>query len=88
MLEGKAADVRVETLAWYKTAKEADWTDMLAVQRDFRDADMIGRLLVFNIRRNRYRLIVFPVFRRKTLYMKAMLDHKEYDKGDWKKKWP
>ena len=44
--------------------------------------------MVFNIRGNRYRLIVYPVFSRHKLYVKALLTHQEYDKGDWKKKWP
>jgi mRNA interferase HigB len=88
LIASKSKNVQAEALAWYRTAKITDWKDLLAVQRDFRDADMVEKLLVFNIRRNRYRLIVFPAFTRHTLYIKALLDHKEYDKGDWKTKWP
>ena len=52
------------------------------------DADFAGGLLVFNIRQNRFRLIVPPVFSRQTLYIKALLDHKTYDRKEWVNKWP
>ncbi len=80
-------DVRDELLAWYSTAKEADWDNFLAVQQTFKDADMVSGLLVFDIRRNRFRLIVYPVFSRRKLYIKALLTHKEYDRKNWVTKW-
>ncbi len=88
LMDGKAKDVKEEALAWYSIAVKAEWKSLADVRETFADADMVGELLVFNIRHNRYRLIVYPAFRRLTLYVKALLDHREYDKGDWKKKWP
>jgi mRNA interferase HigB len=88
LLKGKSRDVQTEALAWYAVARGADWNSFAAVRKQFADADLVGKLLVFNIRQNRYRLIVYPVFPRRRLYIKALLDHKEYDKGDWKNKWP
>jgi mRNA interferase HigB len=88
LLKGKSKDVEVEALAWFHIARAAEWKNFPEVRQTFADADLVGRLLVFNIRRNRYRLIVYPVFSRLKLYVKALLTHKEYDKGDWKKKWP
>ena len=88
LLEGKSKDVKTEALAWYAIAKASEWRNFLAVQKDFPDVDLINGLLVFNIRQNRYRLIVYPVFSRLKLYIKALLTHKEYDREDWKSKWP
>src|ERR1035437_1726446 len=48
-----------EALAWYSTAKGSDWASFAAVRGTFPDADLVSGLLVFNIRRNRYRLIVY-----------------------------
>ena len=87
LLERKSKDIQTEVLAWY-AARAADWDSLRAVRNQFADADLVGNLLVFNIRRNRYRLIVYPAFSRRKLYVKALLDHKEYDRGDWKTKWP
>jgi len=46
---------------------------------------MVGDKAVFDIAQNRYRLIAFVSYRRQALYVKAILSHKEYDKGAWKK---
>ena len=88
LLEDRPKDARHETLAWYWVAKRADWSSFAAVRKSFRDADLVNGLLVFNIRQNRYRLIVYPVFSRRKLYIKALLTHSEYMREDWKKKWP
>lgn len=46
---------------------------------------MVGDLAIFNIRGNRYRLIVRMAFRTKRVYVKEFLTHAEYDKGGWKR---
>ena len=88
LIQDKSKDVQEEALVWYQTAKSADWDSFGAVREDFPDADLVESLLVFNIRHNRYRLIVYPAFSRRKLYVKALLSHKEYDRKDWESKWP
>lgn len=88
MVAGLAKDVQQEAFAWYSVARSANWRDLNAVRMQFPDADLVNGLLVFNIRHNRYRLIVFPVFARKKLYIKALMTHKEYSREEWKKRWP
>lgn len=88
LLQDKSEDVRREALAWYAMAKGSDWADVAGVRTSVPDVDLVNELLVFNIRRNRYRLIVYPVFSRRKLYIKALLTHKEYDRKEWKKQWP
>ena len=43
-----------------------------------------GEKTVFNIAKNRFRLIAFVSFRTGIVYIKEILSHKEYDKGRWK----
>jgi mRNA interferase HigB len=88
LLQGKPHDVQKEVLAWYLLAKGANWSTFAAVRETFPDVDFVGGLLVFNIRHNRYRLIVYPVFARRKLYLKALLTHKEYDTKEWQHQWP
>jgi mRNA interferase HigB len=88
LLAGKPKDVQWEAIAWYKVARSADWDSFGSVRTQFPDADLVNGLLVFNIRFNRYRLIVFPVFSRRKLYLKALLTHKEYMREEWKTQWP
>jgi len=88
LLQNKSEDLRKEALAWYAMAKNSDWADFAAIRSSVPGVDFVAGLLVFNIRRNRYRLIVYPVFSRRKLYIKALLTHKEYDRKEWKKQWP
>ena len=55
------------------------------VRRDFQDVDQVGRVLVFNIRHNTYRLIAKVDYRSRLLMVKDLLTHKQYEKGAWRK---
>jgi mRNA interferase HigB len=87
--EAKRLKVDSETAAlltaWFLSARKARWTRLADVRSDFPSVDQVGRALVFNIRQNRYRLIVRHSFPKQKLYVKALLTHKEYDREEWKK---
>jgi mRNA interferase HigB len=84
-LKGKASDVVDESRAWFRAARAASWQSLEEVRRSFPDADQVGEALIFNIRGNRYRLIVTHTFPKNNLYVKALLTHKEYDRKEWMK---
>ena len=46
--------------------------------------DKVGSLHVFNIGGNKIRLIGGVHYASQRLYIKQILDHREYDKGHWK----
>jgi mRNA interferase HigB len=71
--------------SWFKTATTAHWGSIRDVRLSFPDADQVGEALVFNIRGNRYRLIATVFYPARTIYLKALLTHKEYDREEWKK---
>jgi mRNA-degrading endonuclease HigB of HigAB toxin-antitoxin module len=58
------------------------------VCKEIPDADFVEGAARFNIRQNRFRLIVLPVFSRQTLYIKALLDRKTSERKEWINKWP
>jgi len=70
---------------WFTIARRAHGRSLLDVRQAFGDADPFRSLLIFNIRHNAYRLIVKVDYRSKLLMVKALLAHKEYDRGEWKK---
>jgi mRNA interferase HigB len=74
-----------EAIAWYRMARASEWRSLADVRKEFPSADRIGHVLVFNLRHNRYRLIVRAAFHIRTLFVKALLTHKEYDREEWKK---
>ena len=50
----------------------------------FASVDKVGGRYVFNIGGNKYRLVAAISFSVQALWVKAVLTHAEYDKGDWK----
>ena len=74
---------------WRKTVKAAMWRNLVEVRRTYPDTDAVkvrsGRtVLIFNIRRNDYRLIVAAHFNTQIVYTLCFMTHAEYSKGRWK----
>lgn len=75
--------------AWRKFVKTAAWRNLVDVRRTYPDTDSVivrsGRqVLVFNIRRNEYRLIVAAHYNRQIIYTLRFMTHAEYSKDRWK----
>jgi mRNA interferase HigB len=68
-------------LDWYEETKVADWSNFSEMKKTFNSVDAVGNdLYVFNIKGNNYRLIVRIIFKVRTIYIKFIGTHKEYDK--------
>ena len=85
LMKGLDAAAKKELVAWLKVTQAARWRSVEEVRAVFPDADRVGKTIVFNIRHNDYRLIVREAFHVQRLYVKAVLTHKQYDRGEWKK---
>lgn len=67
-------------LRWYEIAKAADWKNFVELKNDFRSADAVGNdLYVFNIGGNKFRLIARIIFRARTIFIRFIGTHQEYD---------
>jgi len=71
-------------MAWYKTARKANWQNLAELKQVYPSADLVGRHTVFNIGGNKYRLIARIVYRSQTLFVVAVMTHEGYDLGKWK----
>ena len=69
---------------WYRIVKSNDFEHFVDLRETFPSADLVGRHTVFNIGGNKYRLIASIHYNRSKLYIRHILTHSEYDKGDWK----
>jgi len=69
---------------WYKICSQADWVSLVEVQRIYPQAEAVGNFTVFNIKGNKYRLIVSINYAKQIIYIKFVLTHAEYDKNNWK----
>lgn len=59
----------------------AHWAELKAT---FNTVDKVGEWAVFDIGGNKYRLIAYIRFEKQIVYIKAILTHRDYDKGAWK----
>jgi mRNA interferase HigB len=75
--------------AWYRVAKSAQWKSLAGVRRVYSHADgiRVGDVVytVFNICGTRYRLITEIFYKNRTILVRHVLSHADYDKEDWKK---
>ena len=72
-------------LHWASAAESSIWKTPGDVRFSFNSADFVEDLTVFDIVGIKYRLIAYVYYRRGIVYIKAVLTHKEYDKGAWKR---
>lgn len=78
-------DALVALMDWYDTTLAADWATISDVRNTYNSVDYVGNeRFVFNIRGNRYRLIVAIVFSIRTVYIKFVGTHAAYDRIDAK----
>ena len=67
-----------------KNVEFSNWQNLIEVQADYRSAESVGNFTVFNIKGNKYRLILSIDYESQVVYFKYFLTHAEYDKDDWK----
>ncbi|MGC1461014.1 MAG: type II toxin-antitoxin system HigB family toxin [Terracidiphilus sp.] len=74
--------------AWVVVVKSARWRNFEELRTTFPDADNVDGFVVFNIRHNRYRLIVSVHYAKRIggrltlghVYIGSFMTHKEYDR--------
>ena len=77
------ADVRKQIEAWKNEVEDADWKSPLEVKGRYPSASVIdGSTIVFNIKGNDYRLLTKISFENKTVLVKEIGTHDDYDKWD------
>lgn len=65
---------------WYSITQEADWSSFSDVKSDFNSVDAVGNgLFIFNIKGNDCRLVVRIIFSARTVFIRFVGTHKQYD---------
>jgi mRNA interferase HigB len=80
----KHPDTKSGIQHWYRQAKSSEFKSFAELRKVFGSSDQVGKLTVFNISGNKVRLITAIHYNRKTIYIRAILTHQEYDEGKWK----
>jgi mRNA interferase HigB len=80
----KFSDIATQIEDWNEIVKVVTRQNLTEVQQTYASAEAVGNFTVFNIKGNRYRLIVSINYSRQLVYFKYFLTHSEYDKDNWK----
>ena len=76
-------DVQQALQAWYHDVKQAAWKTPADIKNVYRNASIVGNnRVVFNIKGNRYRLVVAVQYDYGIVYIRFVGSHQEYDKVD------
>ena len=79
----KHNDCTEQLKSWFKEAEEADWNNPREIKREYPTASIIANnRVVFNIKGNKYRLVVRMNYDYKIVWIRFIGTHAEYDKID------
>jgi mRNA interferase HigB len=83
------ADAEVSLNAWFRAASKGTFNHLAELKQTFGSVDYVAvgqsGFYIFNIGGNKYRLIAAIHFDKQRIFIRHVLTHAEYDKGDWKK---
>jgi mRNA interferase HigB len=69
--------------AWLELAERADWRSPVDVKAQYGHASIVGNdRVLFNIAGNKYRIVVLIHYNKRTLYIRFVGTHAEYDSID------
>jgi mRNA interferase HigB len=70
---------------WYQTMERETFSDFNELRKTFASADYVDGLTVFNIGGNKYRLVASIHYNRRKVYIRNVMTHTEYGRGNWKR---
>jgi len=72
-------------LKWYNEVLLSDWQDFHSIKKTFNSVDSVGNdRFVFNVAGNKYRIVAMIHFSKRTIYIRFVGTHKQYDNIDCK----
>ncbi len=73
-------DAEESLLAWYREAQKADWDRPEKIKEKYRSASFVGRnRVVFNIKGNKYRLVVKMKYEKQLVFVRFVGTHTDYE---------
>ena len=75
------ADAKTAMEEWYQVISKSEWNNFADLKNTFNSADLVGNnRFVFNVKGNDYRIVAIVLFKMKTVYIRFVGTHSEYDK--------
>ena len=67
-------------LKWYNITSLSDWQNFHSIKETFNSVDSVGNdRFVFNVAGNKYRIVAMIHFNKRTVYIRFVDTHKQYD---------
>ena len=77
------SDAQSSLEAWFADVKQAEWKTPADIKDTYRNASVVANnRVVFNIKGNKYRLVVAVKYEYGIVYIRFIGTHPEYDKID------
>ena len=77
----KHKDAEVPLRVWFKKIRQAKWKSINELKKEYPASDYVGdNRVVFDIKGNRYRIVVLAFFDGGKVYIRFVGTHAEYDK--------
>ncbi|MBN1834139.1 MAG: type II toxin-antitoxin system HigB family toxin [Deltaproteobacteria bacterium] len=77
----KHSDAKGAIESWWQETIEANWREPKDIKERYRTVSFLGgNIVIFNIKGNNYRLVVKIAYQQKTVLIKWIGTHAEYDK--------
>lgn len=77
------SDVEQPLRAWYADVRQANWKSPSDIKKVYRNASIIANnRVVFNIKGNKYRLVVAIRYKSSVVFIRFIGVHREYNKID------
>lgn len=83
LIEGyeEYADAKDSLEAWYHEVSKAEWNTPSNIKERYSSASFLkNNIVIFNIRGNKYRLVVKVAYKTKIVFIKWFGTHSKYDK--------
>jgi mRNA interferase HigB len=79
----KHPDAAIPLQTWFREAESARWNSPADIKSVYKNASFLANnRVVFNIKGNRYRLIVLVVYRHSVVFIRFIGTHEQYTKID------
>jgi mRNA interferase HigB len=76
-------DAEQSLRAWHAKTKSAKWNTSSQIKSDYRNASFVANnRVIFNIKGNKYRIVVAINYDYQIIYIRFVGTHSEYDKID------
>jgi mRNA interferase HigB len=71
---------------WYRLMKRGSYRTFAELKAVFGSVDKVGNVYVFDIGGNKVRVVAAIHFNRAKVFVRHVLSHADYDRGDWKER--